>query len=81
MYDGCGPIVDKGVSQVFFGEFFCLEDAINIVGNDKTVQVCTNNACNYVVPGNIHMDKFGHLFWTFYLRISMYKDVSLTMLT
>jgi len=48
------------------GEFIAkgLEDVIEKIGSHRIVQVCTDNASNYVMAGRLLMDKYPHLFWT-----------------
>lgn len=41
-----------------------LEDAIHRIGPSNVVQVCTDNASNYVKAGAILMEKFENLYWT-----------------
>ena len=43
-----------------------LSEVIDKIGKEKIVQMCTDNAANYVLAGNILMDKYPHLFWTPY---------------
>lgn len=48
------------------GEFIAngLSEVIDQIGSEKIIQVCTDNASNYVLAGSILMDKYPHLFWT-----------------
>lgn len=41
-----------------------LDDAMQNVGVKNVVQICTDNAANYVRAGKILMDKYPHLYWT-----------------
>lgn len=41
-----------------------LEDAIERIGPSNVVQVCTDNASNYVKAGEILMEKYDHIYWT-----------------
>ena len=53
-------------SEMKTGEFIAngLSEVIELIGSDKIVQVCTDNASNYVLAGTILMDKYPQLFWT-----------------
>lgn len=41
-----------------------LEEVVEEIGPENVVQVCTNNAANYIGAGNKLMVKYEHLFWT-----------------
>ena len=41
-----------------------LATVIEQIGKNNVVQVCTDNASNYVMAGTILMDRYPHLFWT-----------------
>lgn len=41
-----------------------LDDAMQKVGVKNVVQICTDNAANYMRAGKILMEKYNHLYWT-----------------
>ena len=53
-------------SDMKTGEFIAngLSHVIDQIGANKVVQVCTDNASNYVMAGTMLMEKYKHLFWT-----------------